>query len=189
VPIRKPTLLCIDDDPQCLTVRRCLFEAFGFKVVTSINPRQGLRLHEYQRFDAAIIDYQMPGMNGAELSLEMKRVRPDVPIMILSGLPQLPAGARASYDIFMSKTDPTFRLVKEVQRLVETSGQKGQGESVPLARRIFAAAGVALGFATEGASGVRQRILPSRKQPESQPHKARVASRSVISSAPHFRAV
>jgi hypothetical protein len=73
--------------------------------------------------------------------------------------------------------------------LVETSGQKGQGESVPLARRIFAAAGVALGFATEGASGVRQRILPSRKQPESQPHKARVASRSVISSAPHFRAV
>jgi CheY-like chemotaxis protein len=187
VPIRKPTLLCIDDDPQCLTVRRILFEAFGFQVVTSINPRQGLRLHQTKRFDAAIIDYQMPGMNGAQLSLEMKRLRPDVPVMILSGLPQLPVGTRAQFDSFVCKGGPSFKLVKEVQKLVDAA-KPSDGDHLSISKRIFAAAGVAIGFATEGAAEMRQRWLPHRKPIQSP--KTRVASRSLVStSAPHLRAV
>lgn len=190
MPIQKPTLLCVDDDAQSLAVRRILFEAFGFKVVTSINPRHGLRLHQSTRFDAAIIDYQMPDMNGAQLSMEMKRCRPDVPVMILSGLPQLPEGAKASYDQFMCKTDPTFKLVKEVQRLVASSnGQNGgHSEHIPLSKRLSAFAGVMLGFVTEGAAGMRQRWLPNRKP--AQHHEIRVRSACAsTSSAPHFRTV
>lgn len=187
MPIHKPALLCVDDDSQSLTVRRILFEAFGFKVTTSMNPRQGLRLHQTRRFDAAIIDFQMPGMNGAELSLEMKRSRPDVPVMILSGLPQLPAGTEANFDSYVCKGGPSFKLVKEVEKMLESAKPNGHGDHLPLGKRVFAAAGVVIGFATEGAAGLRQRLLP-RGTPQCRTR--RVASAALLSSsAPHFRAV
>ena len=91
----KATLLCVDDDSQCLAVRRLMLEAHGFNVVTSINPKQGLKLFRSKRFDAAVLDYQMPGMNGAELAKAMKDVRSDVPVLILSGLVELPNDAPA----------------------------------------------------------------------------------------------
>ncbi len=162
--VRKPTLLCIDDDAQCLAVRRLLFEAFGFAVVSSTSPRQGLRLYQLKRYDAAVIDYQMPEMNGGELAREMKKVRADVPVIILSGLIDIPKEVPECYDRFVSKSDSGFKLVKEIQSLIGGSpGNGGPPESLPVRQRIFAIAGIAAGFAAEGITEVwsRARRRPS----------------------------
>src|SRR4051794_17642615 len=95
---RRPTLLCVDDDLQCLAVRKIMFEAFGFSVTTTPDPRQALRLHATQHFDAAVLDFQMPHLNGAELAKSMKLARPDVPVVILSGLVHLPEEAPQYHD-------------------------------------------------------------------------------------------
>ena len=170
----KATLLCVDDDSQCLAVRRLMLEAHGFNVVTSINPKQGLKLFRAKRFDAAVLDYQMPGMNGAELAKAMKDVRSDVPVLILSGLVELPQTNEIYYDSFICKAEAGHRLIKEIQSLIEVpDGGGGNGVGVPLHRRFVAFGALALGFAVEGVFGRRNRN--QRPKGESLPLKALAA--------------
>jgi CheY-like chemotaxis protein len=158
VPARKATLLCVDDDAQCLAVRRLLLEAHGFNVVTSINPKQSLRLFRSRRFDAAIVDYQMPEMNGAELAKAMKSTRHDVPIVILSGLIELPEGAPIFHDRFVCKSEAGYKLVKEIQSLIEPrEDDRGKKLRIPMHHRIVAFGALAIGFAVEGMAGRRIR--------------------------------
>jgi DNA-binding NtrC family response regulator len=162
MPVRKPKLLLVDDDAQCLSVRRILFEAFDFKVVSCTNPKQGLRLYQAQRFDAAVIDFQMPEMNGGELAQAMKKARPDVPVAILSGLASAPEGTPECYDRFLCKMEPNARIVKEVNDLISLYSNK-KPHRVKWPTKVSAALGIAVGFASEGASAAKNRVIPSRK--------------------------
>ncbi len=154
----KPTLLCVDDDVQCLAIRKIMLEAFGFKVTTTPDPRQGLRLHAAHKFDAAVLDFQMPYLNGGELAKSMKMARPDVPVVILSGLPYLPEETPEYYDRFFCKTESGIKLAQEIRQLIATHNGGG-GNQLPVGKRLLAAAGVALGFASQGLNDIRHRIF------------------------------
>jgi len=156
---RKPTLLCVDDDVQSLAVRKIMLEAFGFKVITTPDPRQGLRLHAAQHFDAVVLDFQMPHMDGAELAKSMKVTRPRVPVMILSGMIDLPEGTPHYYDRFYCKSDSAIKLAQEIQHLIGSSDTTGGNGRVSFSRRVTATAGILLGFATQGLSDARHRIF------------------------------
>jgi DNA-binding NtrC family response regulator len=156
---RKPTLLCVDDDVQCLAVRKMLFEAFGFSVTTTPDPRQGQRLHAAQTFDAVVLDFQMPHINGAELAKMMKVARPEIPVVILSGLTRLPEDVPQYHDRFFCKAESGLKLAQEIQNLITSSGNGSGGAKVPVRKRVIAAAGILFGFATQGISDVRQRLL------------------------------
>jgi len=156
---RKPTLLCVDDDVQCLAVRKILFEAFGFTVSTTADARQALRMYEAQNFDAAVLDFQMPYINGAELAKSMKMSRPEVPVVILSGMPYLPEGIPQYYDRFFCKTESGFKLAHEIQDLIAGSNPGGRRGHLAVSKRMLATAGILVGFATQGLSEVRHRLF------------------------------
>ncbi len=152
MPAKKPVLLCVDDDIQCLEVRRLLLEAFGFNVVSSTNPTDGLRLYRRKRFDAAIIDFQMPEMDGAELAKKMKDSRGDVPVVIMSGLPELPEGTPVFHDRFFCKTISGKQLAEEIQALIAARTADSARETVGLRRGLLSATGVAVGIVAESIS-------------------------------------
>ncbi len=82
-PVRK-TILCIDDDHSMLGYQRALLERRGFTVLTAASARQGLQIALACAVAAVIVDYHMPEMNGHELATEIKRLRPHVPIVMVS---------------------------------------------------------------------------------------------------------
>ena len=155
----KPSLLCVDDDAQCLSVRKIMFEAFGFNVTTSTDPRQGLRMHATRHYDAAILDFQMPYMDGGELAKAMKMARPDVPVVILSGLPYLPDDTPQYYDKFICKTESSIKVAQEIQHLIGNASEGGDDGGLGLSKKIFTAAGIAIGFASQGVRDVRHRLF------------------------------
>ena len=155
---KKLKLLCVDDDAQFLNVRGLYLQAFGFQVVTSTDPRQALRLYRKTRFDAAIVDFEMPEMNGAELAREMKSIRANVPVAILSGLPQVPEGAPNFHDRFICKTESGQHLVQQIHSLID-AGTKGnnKSDSVSLRKKLLAFSGLTLGYMVEAMTGRRSR--------------------------------
>ncbi len=116
---RQHEILCIDDDPQGLRVRTILLESLGYKVISEANAERGLRFFKTHAVDAVVMDYQMPGMNGGEAAVEMKRLRPEVPVLILSSLPWLPEDApRDAIDGFLEKGEPLGVLANRVAQLI-----------------------------------------------------------------------
>ncbi len=115
-------ILCIDDDLQSLKVRKVLLETFGFRVTTCSNARQGLKLFRSRNIDAAVLDYQMPELDGGQLAQRMKKARPQVPVVVLSALAWLPQGApRGCIDAFLTKGGPINGLVHELEHLLRHS--------------------------------------------------------------------
>ena len=58
----------------------------GYEVLTATNGADGLELFAEKNVNLAVVDYYMHGMGGDSVALEMKRLCPDVPIIIFSGM-------------------------------------------------------------------------------------------------------
>jgi CheY-like chemotaxis protein len=64
-------ILCIDDEPVGLRVRKMLLESQGYKVLTATSGREGLQLFATHPVDAVVLDYTMPEMNGDQVAIAL----------------------------------------------------------------------------------------------------------------------
>jgi CheY-like chemotaxis protein len=116
----KPALLCIDDDQAVLECEKAFLETFGYTVVAASSGREGLELAALHSFDLVIVDYCMPEMNGQELAIAMRRLRPLAPIVMLSGSVDVPEQALKVVDDFVPKDCFTSRLLPAIALLCES---------------------------------------------------------------------
>ncbi len=87
-------ILVIDDDALVLLNTVAMLEDLGHAVSSAYSGRDALHiLRSGAPFDLMITDQGMPGMTGIELIGEVRRLRPDLRIMLASGYAELPAGA------------------------------------------------------------------------------------------------
>ncbi|HMI20629.1 MAG TPA: response regulator [Sphingomonas sp.] len=79
-------ILLVDDDPDVRGVAASILRETGCLVVEAESGRLGLkRLAETPKLDLVLIDFAMPGMNGAEVALAIREQRPELPILLMSG--------------------------------------------------------------------------------------------------------
>ncbi|MGO9166698.1 MAG: response regulator [Candidatus Sulfotelmatobacter sp.] len=124
-PERK-TILCIDDDDSTLRYQRALLGRRGFSVLTAASARQGLQIAAACVLAAVIVDYHMPEMNGHEVAAEIKRLRPDTPIIMLSSDEEIAAHALQVVDAFVSKNEAPSRLLPVLTRICGDNPQGSQ---------------------------------------------------------------
>jgi CheY-like chemotaxis protein len=115
-PTPKRTILCIDDDDAILRYEKALLERSGYAVLTAASARQGLRLVTMCKCDAVLLDYEMPEMNGHEVAFEIKRVRPELMVILLSGT-EVPMQALALVDAFVPKLEASQQLLPMIAEL------------------------------------------------------------------------
>ena len=117
---QRKMLLCIDDSQAVLDYERRMFERSGYTVVTAASAMLGLRLATMGSFDAVLLDYHMPEMNGHQLAYEIRRLRPDTPVVMFSGSP-IPEETRRLVDAVVIKAEVPNELLPTVARLCERS--------------------------------------------------------------------
>jgi len=115
----RATILCIDDHWSGLIGRKLLLEENGYRVLEAVDGLAGLSLFASHRVDAVILDYQMPGINGSVIAAEMKRLKAQVPILLLSAYGPLPQRKLQYVDRFLSKSQPPAVLLATLQGLLE----------------------------------------------------------------------
>ena len=79
-------ILLIDDNRCGLLVRKTVLEEMGHSIVSSASPFEGLEHFASTPFDLVITDYRMPGMNGSQVIAAIRESRPEMPIILISGL-------------------------------------------------------------------------------------------------------
>ena len=95
------TLLCIHRDPAQLR----LLQENGYELVTASNGSEGLRLLMARPVDAIVIEYHLGLLDGAVVATEIKKAKPQIPIIMLTDHLELPDGALKSVDAIVTKCD------------------------------------------------------------------------------------
>ena len=78
-------LLFIDDEQTFLKylAKRMMLE--GFEVTTTFSGEEGVAAAAKEPFDVAVVDLQMPGIDGIEVQKLLKDLQPDLPCIVLTG--------------------------------------------------------------------------------------------------------
>jgi len=93
---RLATILVVDDDQD---MRRMLVEslqALGCRTLEAADGPAGLAAVEREPPDLVLLDFAMPGMNGAEVAAAIRNLRPDLPIVFASGYAETAAIKRVA---------------------------------------------------------------------------------------------
>ncbi|MCX5862220.1 MAG: response regulator [Desulfomonile sp.] len=83
--MRKPRLLLVDDDVPFTKNLLWLLSRRGYEVSAVNDGYSALRIVEEQEFDMVILDRKMPGIDGIATLKELKKKRPDLEVIILTG--------------------------------------------------------------------------------------------------------
>jgi signal transduction histidine kinase/ActR/RegA family two-component response regulator len=80
-------ILLVDDEDQVVQVTGEILQSLGYNIVGRTSSEEALELFSSSPhdFDMVITDLTMPGLTGLELSERLKRVRPDIPIILFTG--------------------------------------------------------------------------------------------------------
>jgi CheY-like chemotaxis protein len=116
------SVLCIDDEEIGLRVRKLVLESEGYKVLTALDGPTGIAMFRDHKTDAVIVDYSMPGMDGAEVAQALKREQPQVPVIMLSAGPQLPEDASPVVDAYVQKGQAPAMLLHTLEALLHIRG-------------------------------------------------------------------
>jgi len=116
IPFAKPLILCIEDDPVYLMLRKKVLERAGYNVIGVTSTRDALKVLREAPVCATIADHMLQGTTGTELAKKMKRLKPSVPIMLFSG--SVPEKLE-NIDVYLNKGEPLAEFLKIVHSVIE----------------------------------------------------------------------
>lgn len=120
VPPEKPVILCVDDEQIPLVLRKTVLEKLGYSVVTANSGTEALEQLQTQHVDLVLTDMLMPGLSGVELAREIKLRMPKLPIILFSGVNEIPEGASYA-DVFLSKVEGPARMSATISEVLSQS--------------------------------------------------------------------
>ena len=117
--IQATTVLVVDDDPGLLRAVKTILTREKYHVVTADCAEAGLAMLANTAVDAALIDLQMPGMNGLELLRILRRDHERLPVVMMTGYATVPTAVRAVKDgafDFLTKPFESIDIVANATR-------------------------------------------------------------------------
>jgi len=111
------TLLCIHRDPVQLN----LLKENGYRVLAATNGRDGLRLLMLHSVDAIVLEFHLGLLDGGVVAHEIKQVRPQLPVVMLTECLELPDDALKSVDALVAKSDGAHFLLATIRSVLQTT--------------------------------------------------------------------
>jgi CheY-like chemotaxis protein len=119
---RKRTVLCIEDEPEAISLIKLILERGGFRVIGALNGRDGLELAREANPDVVLLDLMMPGLDGWEVTRRMKadEALRGIPVIVLTGVDETSEGSRdLQADDYVTKPFAPRDLIRRVQEAVD----------------------------------------------------------------------
>jgi DNA-binding response OmpR family regulator len=118
-----PVILCVDDYETSLGGWCLYLQGQGYLVTTAQTAQEGLQLFAVSPIDLVLLDYALPDSNGDDVAAIMKRIKPDVRILMFSGVPNVPENARLHVDAFLPKGESPTVVLQKIRDLLNSSGK------------------------------------------------------------------
>ncbi len=130
------TVMVVDDEESVRTVAALTLERCGFRVLRASDGREALEVFrtEAPLVDLVLLDMTMPHLNGEETFREMRRLRPDVKVILSSGYNEMDAAGRFAgkgLTGFIQKPYRPVDLIARVRSALSREATPGGGRTPP----------------------------------------------------------
>jgi len=125
-------ILVVDDEDIVLESCQAVFELEGFEALLVPSADKALGAMKNNDFDLLLVDVKMPKKDGMYLMQEVKKQRPDIPIIVMSGYyttETIQEAIRMGAATFIAKPFEPDELVKIVRQVIEKEERHGKKES------------------------------------------------------------
>jgi DNA-binding response OmpR family regulator len=79
-------VLCVENHPEYMGALKYMLERAGYEVTPAITGEQALRLLTTLQVDGVLLEYDLPDSTSSAVRAEMKRIKPDVPVLMFAGI-------------------------------------------------------------------------------------------------------
>ena len=143
----RKNILVIDDEPIVLDSCRRILNREGFEVKGAMNGREGLKKIEEDKYDAVLVDWKLPEIDGMEVLRIIKKNHPDIIVVMITGYPSVESAVKAmklGVSDYVSKPFTPEELKEVIIKALETSiklGKEKPASETPIeaeARKIIA---------------------------------------------------
>jgi CheY-like chemotaxis protein len=125
-------VLCIDDIPQVLELRKATLESHGYSVQVASSVYHAIKMLEKAPVAAVLLEYKHEGMDAEALACHIKQQFPNLPIILLSGYSELPQRILWLVDDYVMKSELAEGLVQIIERATaRASRHSNTGEGSP----------------------------------------------------------
>lgn len=80
------TILCVEDQPECTAVLRSMLEGIGYEVMHATSGKQAIDVLSRRTIDGILLEHNLSDATSLTLRGELKALRPDVPVLLFSGV-------------------------------------------------------------------------------------------------------
>lgn len=115
------TILVVDDENVPRMLRCLILQKQGYQIVAADSGRKALQLLADGGIDLVLSDQMMPSMTGTELARTIKASRPSMPVILISGVNEIPADASCA-DRFISKVGGPELLFETISEVLAAYG-------------------------------------------------------------------
>jgi len=161
---RELSILVVDDDVDNAMSLSELFELEGHRVHTVFSGQEAINACVNSQYDLAFIDVMMPGKNGVESFLEIRSLRPQARVFMMTGYSVEELLQQAVREGAMGYLEKPFEP-KEVLRITESVGKGGLVVAVPPAPQIAVSDAIEGALKSSGLSCQRVRDAVSLVAP------------------------
>ena len=106
------TVLCIDDRPQVLELRKATLESHGYCVKIASSGYTTMKTLEETSVAAVLLEYKHEGMDAEAIACDIKQRFPNLPIILLSAYYEMPERILWLVDEYVMKSELPERLVR-----------------------------------------------------------------------------
>jgi CheY-like chemotaxis protein len=128
--VPRAVILCVDDEEVPRTLRVMILIKQGYTVLAAVSAVQALELLDQHHVDLVLTDQMMPGVVGTELAKKLRAIRPWLPIIIVSGVNEIPEDAIFA-DRFVSKVEGPEALFRNIAEVLAHYSQQHKQDCLP----------------------------------------------------------
>jgi DNA-binding NtrC family response regulator len=121
------TVLCIDDHPQVLELRKATLESHGYRVKIASSGYTAMKILEERSSVAVLLEYKQEGMDAESLACLIKQRFPNLPIILLSAYSEMPERILWLVDEYVMKSELPERLVPIIERACRRAPRSEEG--------------------------------------------------------------
>jgi signal transduction histidine kinase len=131
-------VLLVDDDPEVTAATLGMLEQLGHRVRVATSGAAALAvIEEAATLDLVITDHAMAGMTGMELAERIRRIRPELPVVLATGYAEVPIGD----NLAVARLDKPYRIDRLAAAIASVMVQHPRGASSDVPRVLATARG------------------------------------------------